>query len=362
MTKKPIHIIAPYPRGKAPSQRFRFEQYISFWEEAGYDVHYHSFHTTNSWNRLYQRGKFLQKIADLAYLYLRRWFLLFRLISAKNIFMHREMAHLGPPIFEWILVKIFRKKYTYDFDDAIWIPNYSQANARFQKLKYYQKIPHLIRWADQVNAGNEFLAAYARQFSSHVQVIPTTIDLENLHNTRINPDAMPLTIGWTGTHSTMHYLEPLIPVLQKLEQEFTFHFRIISNQKPQFELNSLEYIEWKEESEMEDLAGIQIGVMPLVLDAWSEGKCGFKALQYMSLGMSSVVSPIGVNTQIIQHLQNGLIANNDEEWETSLRSLLTDKSLRKKMGDQAHKSIQDYWSVEAWKEKYIHLFDNKPNL
>lgn len=350
-----LHIIAPYPKGEAPSQRFRFEQYLHFLEEHQFEVHYHSFHTLKSWKRLYKKGLFVQKFLDLNYNFLRRWILLFRLIGAKHIFMHREMAHLGPPVFEWILVKIMRRKYVYDFDDAIWIPNYSSANARFQKLKCYWKVPYLIKWASKISAGNEFLANYARQFNSNTEVIPTTIDTQNQHTQLVNQEKKPIVIGWTGTHSTMHYLDFVVPILRKLEQEFDFQFKVISNKKPNYALKSLVYQDWKEETEIEDLAEIQIGIMPLVLDAWSEGKCGFKALQYMALGMASVVSPVGVNTKIIQNKTNGFIAETVEEWENALRTLLENESLRKELGKNAVHSINQQWSSDVWKENYLEL-------
>lgn len=351
-----IHIIAPYPKGEAPSQRFRFEQYLHFLENHHFEIHYHSFHTQKSWNRLYQKGKIIQKTLDLNYNFLRRWILLFRLIGAKHIFMHREMAHLGPPVFEWILVKVLRKKYIYDFDDAIWIPNYSAVNARFQKLKCYWKVRFLIKWASKVSAGNDFLANYARQFNQQVEVIPTTIDTQNQHTARVDQEAKPLVIGWTGTHSTMHYLDFVVPILRKLEGEFDFRFKVISNKKPDYELRSLVYQDWNAETEMNDLAEIQVGIMPLVLDAWSEGKCGFKALQYMALGMAGIVSPVGVNTRIIQNRENGLIAETTEEWEQAIRLLLTDEALRKSLGQRATLTIQQAWSVDAWKENYLQLF------
>lgn len=351
-----IYIIAPYPQGEAPSQRFRFEQYLTHLENHHFEVRYHAFHTKKSWKRLYEKGKFVQKFLDLNYNFLRRWILLFQLAGAKHIFMHREMAHLGPPVFEWILVKVLRKKYMYDFDDAIWIPNYSAVNARFQKLKCYWKIRFLLKWASKVSAGNEFLANYARQFNRNVEVIPTTIDTQHQHTEIVDHDAKPLVIGWTGTHSTMHYLDFVVPILRKLEEEFDFRFKVISNKKPAYELRSLVYQDWNAETEMTDLAEIQIGIMPLVLDAWSEGKCGFKALQYMALGMAGIVSPVGVNTRIIQHRKNGLIAETTEEWEQALRLLLTEETLRKELGRLATQSIRQNWSVDAWKETYVKLF------
>lgn len=359
MMHKKLHIIAPYPRGEAPSQRFRFEQYLSYLENNGVEIKFYSFHTLKSWKRLYQPGKFGLKILDLIWNFARMWGILFKLIGARNIFIHREMTHLGPPVYEWILAKIFRKKYTYDFDDAIWIPNFSAANAKFQRLKAYWKIPYLIRWADTVQAGNAFLAEYAKQFNPQVTIIPTTIDTDNVHNKRVNPSARPLVIGWTGTHSTMHYLAPIFPVLEKLEQEFDFEFHVISNKKLDIPLKSLRYKDWNQATEIDDLACFHIGLMPLHEDQWSSGKCGFKALQYMALGAVAIVSPVGVNTSIVQHQQNGWIANSLEEWEIAIRTLLQNDYLREKLGNEARKSVETLWSVNAWKEKYMCIIKMK---
>jgi glycosyltransferase involved in cell wall biosynthesis len=355
--RKILHIISPYPKGEAPSQRFRFEQYLHFLEGNDFQIKYHAFHSQKSWDRLYKPGQFGIKSLELCWNFIRRFGLLFRLIGAKHIFVHREMTHIGPPVFEWILVKILRRTYIYDFDDAIWIPNYSVANARFQKLKCYWKVTKLMRWASVVSAGNDYLADYARQFNANVVRIPTTIDTEHHHNLHVDHDESPVVIGWTGTHSTMRYLDPLIPILQKLEHEFTFELRIISNKCPDFPLNSMVYQAWNLETEIEDLTRFHIGLMPLVEDQWSAGKCGFKALQYMALGSVAIVSPIGVNTQIVQHGENGYLAQNPEDWEGLLRQLLANPELRKKTGKVARQSIETRWSVNAWKETYLNLFE-----
>lgn len=352
MKSKKLHIIAPYPIGEAPSQRFRFEQYLPLLEEAGIKIKFHSFHTQQSWQRLYTTGNYALKTVDLLWNFVRMWGILFSLIGAKNIFIHREMAHVGPPLYEWILVKVFRKKYTYDFDDAIWIPNYSAANAKFQRIKAYWKVPYLIRWADKVQAGNAYLADYAKQFNSRVAIVPTTIDTENVHNLQVNTASLPIVIGWTGTHSTMHYLEPIFPLIQKLEQEFEFEFHVISNKQLDLPLKSLRYKHWNQKTEIADLAQFHIGLMPLHEDQWSSGKCGFKALQYMALGAVAIVSPVGVNTTIVKHQQNGWVADSLEEWEIGLRTLLQDQSLREKLGKAARSSIEDHWSVNAWKAHY----------
>ena len=353
---KTIFIIAPYPRGQAPSQRFRFEQYLDFLESNGFTIAFYPFNNQKTWKTIYAEGKVFKKILGMLGSFLRRWGLLFQLHKADYLFIHREAAQMGPPLFEWIIAKVLRKKYIYDFDDAIWLPNYSESNARFHRLKAYWKVTYCMKWAYQVTAGNNYLAEFAKQYNTNVQIIPTTIDTENYHNKTINYEKEELVIGWTGSHTTMHYLDELVPVLQQLENKYDFTFTVISNEARHLPLKSLKFVPWSKETEIKELLQFSIGVMPLKADQWSNGKCGFKALQYMSLGIPSVISPVGVNTEIITNGENGYTPSGSKEWTEALEKLLIDRSLRHKLGKQGQDTIQKHYSVNSQKQHYLNLF------
>lgn len=352
---KRIIIFAPYPKGTAPSQRFRFEQYLPLLEQEGYEIVYKSFLSEKTWDVLYKDGGVFQKIFGVLGSFLRRWIDIFKIKKTDLVFVHREMSHIGPPIFEWITAKVLRRKYIYDFDDAIWLPNYSESNARFHRLKAYWKVNYCMKWADKISAGNAYLANYAKKFNPNIFVVPTTIDMENHHNLSVDYEKKPIVIGWTGTHTTMHYLDEIVPVMQELENEFDFIFRVISNEKPEYNLKSLEYLPWKKETEIEDLASFQIGIMPLEDDKWAKGKCGFKALQYMSLGIPTLLSPVGVNTEIVSDKISGYFCSSKEDWKANLRLLLSDDSLRKEMGQAGREVISQRYSVQANIDKYKEL-------
>lgn len=356
MKKKKILFIAPYPFDEAPSQRFRFEQYFIFLRENNFDIHFSPFLDQNTWKTLYSEGNVLRKMFGVVRSFLKRFILLFTLYKYDFVFIHREASHIGPPVFEFLIAKVFRKKYNYDFDDAIWLPNYSETNARFHRLKAYWKVRYCIKWAGSISAGNDYLANYARKFNSNVLVIPTTIDTENHHNVQTDYIQEKLVIGWTGTHTTMRYLDYIVPVIKELEQKYDFEFLVISNEAPTYHLKSLRYLKWKRESEITDLARISIGVMPLEKDIWSEGKCGFKGLQYMSLGIPALMSPVGVNTQIVSHKVNGFLPVKLEDWKNQLELLLTDVDLRRKIGEAGKKTIVERFSVLSNQSNYLSLF------
>lgn len=353
---KRILFIAPYPHAQAPSQRFRFEQYIPALKEEGFEVEVHPFLSPKDWAPLYKEGSFARKGWSMIRSFMKRWGLLTKLHRFDCIFIHREAAMIGPPLFEFIIAKVLRKKYIYDFDDAIWLPNYSQSNAKFHRLKAYGKVKKIIRWADQVVVGNAFLAAYASKYNQNVQVIPTTIDLEHVHNAVTSHQKDVIRIGWTGSHTTMEYLPLLVPALQELEKSYPIRFRVISNHPPDIQLDCLEYVPWNKETEIEDLAAIHIGVMPLKDSVWAQGKCGFKGLQYMALQIPSVMSAVGVNPEIVEDGKNGFLVAAPEDWYRVLKSLIEDLELRKTVGIAGHQTVKDRYSVAANTPKYIALF------
>ena len=352
MASKRLVILAPYPKGQAPSQRFRYEQYLDYFEEIGFEIEFHPFLDEKAWSHLYKEGSFGKKAWGISRSFLRRWGLMFKLSSADRIFIHREASMIGPPIFEWIIAKVLRKKFIYDFDDAIWLPNYSESNARFHRLKAYGKVKKITKWAHHVSVGNEFLADFAREYNSNVTVIPTTIDLENVHSTIAKHENSTPIIGWTGSHTTMEYLPILLPVLDEIHKEIDFKFRVISNLPPEIDRPYLEFVKWNKSTEITDLAAIDIGVMPLKDSVWAKGKCGFKALQYMSLGIPAVVSPVGVNTTIVQHEENGFLCETESDWKSALEKLLNDRDLRVTLGKKGRETIQRHYSVDANRSNY----------
>jgi glycosyltransferase involved in cell wall biosynthesis len=356
-----IAFLFPYPPTTAPSQRFRFEQYLASLPAKGFEYSLHAFLDDKTWQILYKKGHFLTKLMGILRGFGRRFYLLFQLYQVDFVFIHREASPLGPPIFEWLIAKVLRKKIIFDFDDSIWLPNTSESNRIAAFIKFHSKTGLICRWAYKISVGNDYLADYARQFNQNVVINPTTIDTENWHNPALyspNPKNNNLTvIGWTGTHSTIKYLTEMMPILQDLEKKYAFKFLVISNQVPDFQLDSLVYLPWQKETEIRDLLQMDFGIMPLTDDAWAKGKCGFKALQYMALAIPALVSPVGVNTQIVDDGLNGFICARPEDWREKIIFLLENKPKSLTMGHLARQKIIAKYSVLANQNNFVLLFN-----
>jgi len=356
-----IIFIIPYPLKCAPSQRFRFEQYLPLLTARGFSLQFEPFVSEANYPVLYLPNGFGKKILVLLKGIVRRLSLLFAVRNATYIFIHREALPFGPPVVEWIIGRVLGKKIIYDFDDAIWLTDKHESYVE-KLLRWRSKVAHICRWSYRISCGNEYLAQYARQFNSRVVVNPTTIDTENLHHpakVKHVKDPGQVVIGWTGSHSTLKYLEHLLPVLQQLEQEHPqVAFLVIANRNPELPLQRCSFVPWQKETEAHDLARMDIGIMPLPDDAWTRGKCGFKALQYMAMEIPCVASPVGVNTTIIQHGVNGMLAQTAEEWKHCLSLLITRPDLRTQLGRAGRQTVVNRYSVQSNAALFLSLFDD----
>jgi glycosyltransferase involved in cell wall biosynthesis len=306
----------------------------------------------------YARGKLLRKFVILMKSIYKRSRDLGKADSFDIIFIYREALMLGSTYFERKLKKR-KKKLIFDFDDAIWLNDVSEGNKYLGWLKNPLKTDKLIKLSDLVFAGNKFLAAYARQFNENVIVIPTTLNIEIFKPGIENFKKEAICIGWTGSSTTLKHFKLLIPCLKKIKEKYgnKVFFKIISDVPYISQEIDLVFCKWNLSAEIEDLSEIDIGIMPLPDDEWAKGKCGFKGLQYMSLEIPTIMSPVGVNTEIISDGINGFLAGNDEEWIDKLSLLVESPELREKLGKEGRKTVIDKYSFQAQKQNYLKYFN-----
>ena len=247
----------------------------------------------------------------------------------------------------------------FDFDDAIWLRNVSESNKKLTWLKNPSKTKKSIRLANLVFAGNDFLRQYALQFNDNVLLFPTTLNTQVYKKINQEERKSAITIGWSGSPTTIDHFKIAEEALEILKKQYGNAIQIVIMGAPEYKNDRLNVrgTAWSAEQELEVLSTFDIGLMPLPDDEWSKGKCGFKALLYMSLGIPPVVSPVGVNNSIIKEGQTGFFAHNTMEWVQKISALINDISMRKTIGEKSRQFVVENYSVDAWKEKYIEQFE-----
>jgi glycosyltransferase involved in cell wall biosynthesis len=345
--------------GRSPGQRFRFEQYVDFLEQHGFECTLSHLLSETEDAVFYRHHHYLQKLLIFLKTIRSRKQDVRKLDQYDIVFIYREAVMHGSVRFEKQIASR-GIPIIYDFDDAIWLFDVSNGNRLFGWLKRPGKTADIIKLSRAVIVGNEFLAEYARQFSEQVVVIPTTIQTGTYRATGEQKTGETICIGWTGSSTTLKHFHLAIPVLKKIIEKYPGKIRIklISDEPYMTNDIPVQFCKWNRETEVPDLMEIDIGIMPLPNDEWSKGKCGFKGLQYMALGIPAVMSPVGVNADIISNGQTGFLAASEEEWIEKLSLLIELPELREKLGKAGQKTVEEKYSFEANKLKWLKVFQS----
>ena len=354
--KKVLFVCLHRPE-RSPSQRFRFEQYLSFLNSHGFECHFSWLLNEKEDKAFYAPGHYFQKAGIVLKSAAKRWMETRRSADYNIVFVQRECFMLGTSFFEKRFAA--RTKLIYDFDDSIWLPNVSASNKKFAFLKNPGKTRYIIKTAHLVIAGNQYLADYALQFNKKVIIIPVTIDTD-LYQRDHKAEREKICIGWSGSVTTIQHFETQLEVYREIKRKYRekVYFKVIGDGMYANDELEIKGLPWRKGDELKELSEIDIGIMPLPDTEWAKGKCGLKGLQYMALEIPTIMSPVGVNSEIITDGQNGFLAGSTDEWVTKLSLLVESPELRKEMGKKGRQTVLDKYSVNANKELYLKYFNS----
>jgi len=355
MIRRKVLLLAPYPLRSTPSQRFRFEQYLAPLAADGFDIDVRSFLDPPAMKIFHKRGHLAGKMAAVIGGALRR---LRDLVGAKRydvVFVHREAFPLGYPILERLLAALGRP-YVFDFDDAIFLTHTTSANRFIAPFKFARKTAEIVRHARLVIAGNTYLADWARRHQEQVTIIPTTIDTD-LYRQRTTKTNGRLCVGWSGSVTTIAYFRTIEGVLRDLQREFGVRLRVIGDASYRLAGAEVESLPWREETEVDDISEIDIGVMPVPDEEWARGKCGLKGLQYMALGIPTVMSTVGVGPELASG-GAAVLAGDERGWRDSIASLIRDVEARRAYAEAGRTRVVERYSVRANLHRYREVLES----
>jgi glycosyltransferase involved in cell wall biosynthesis len=340
-----VLFLLPYPLGRVPGQRYRVEQWAPCLRESGVECDLFPLLTLANQHTISSDAPFWKKFAAVSSGVGRCLERLPRLRQYDVVWVYRTALLAGPPVLEW-LIGHSGPPLVYEFDDAIWLTKNLDANRAWGFLKCSWKTKHLCRMATQVVVGSDNLAHYARRFNRRVTVIPSTVDVDH-YPPRKHPETLqPVVIGWSGSPTTVEDLSSIERALRRVAAETRVEFRLMGGEV-EFPGLPMTARPWSLDREVEELRGYDIGIMPLPNDPWRQGKCGMKALLYMSVGVPAVVSPVGLNTAIIQDGVNGFLAADEDEWVEKLLRLIRDVKLRRELGAAGRRTVESHYSSRA---------------
>lgn len=315
------------------------EQWEPHLRDLGIHVSWEPFESPEMHSILHAPGRVLEKSKTILAAFGRRVGTIRDASSFDVVYVFRESALLGPAAFERYLDHL-NVPYVFDFDDAVFIPYRSVTNGYLSLLKYPPRTKTACRLAAHVMAGNRYLADYASKHNANVTIVPTTIDLAK-YTVAPADRTGPAVIGWSGSQSTVQHLDTAVSALAAVARAHECRVNVIGTSSYSIPGVQVDARSWNSGTEIEDLRRIEIGIMPMPDDAWSRGKCGLKALQYMALGIPTVCSPVGVNAEIIRDGENGFLASTEAEWVDRLSRLLESEDLRRRIGAAGRRTVEE---------------------
>ena len=372
--------LASYPT-EAAATRYRLEQFVRPLAEGDIDLTIHPFLNSKLFEKLYRREALPLTALGLISAILRRSGDVLSASQADVVLVQREAMIFGPPLLEWLITCVMKRPMVLDLDDATYVSYTSPTYGDFGKsLKWFSKTDDLIRWATIVVCGNRSIAEYVSSKGARARIIPTVVDTEVFRpacpgGTDIDPSANPsanasgtnkslhrtkgsrVVLGWIGTHSTFPYLESIFPVLTELAREYDFRLKVVGAGKDEITVPGLEVenLRWSLEREVRDFQSIDIGLYPidasLYSGKWAAGKSGFKAIQYMAVGVPYVATPVGASEELGEVGVTHFFASSPEEWRNALAELIVNANKRKQMGAAGRCHVTKQFALPSQADK-----------
>jgi len=340
--------LVPKPIGVSPGQRFRLEQWAPLLAADGISVDFSVFESPSLTRVLYEPGNRATKAVYVVRDAIRRRAVLAQVKDYDLIVIYREASLLGPAIYErWLAHS--GKPIVFDFDDAIWVPDAGSVNGWFARLRFPGKAATICRLASAVVVSNNYLADYAKRFNRSVQVVPSTIDLGLFPVQPPLEQENPFRVVWSGSVSTLSHLDTVRAALERFGRKRKTVLRVICSRPPEFSADgvAVEFVPWTAEGEAAKLGVSHVGIMPLPDNEFTRGKGGFKALLYMAVGRPAVLSPVGVNTEIVEHGRNGMLARTTDEWVAALDALAESPSMRDRLATAGRSTVAKRFSAQS---------------
>jgi glycosyltransferase involved in cell wall biosynthesis len=353
-----ILLLTRYARLGA-SSRLRALQYLPYFESLGWQVEPFPFFSNRYLEKLYT-GK--PTWTEVLRAYWRRIKILARAGQYDLVWVEKEILPFFPAMPERLL-RAFGIPYMVDYDDALF-HRYDLHRLPVVRKVLGQKIDAVMKHATLVVAGNQYLADRAEKAGAkRIEIIPTVVDLTRYPTANDQPGKPnePLVVGWIGTPKTSRYLHPLKNVFESLQSRFNVRFVAVGATRESLGDLPVEPWEWSEDTEVDSIQKFDIGIMPLEDSPWERGKCGYKLIQYMACGLPVVGSPVGVNTEIVEHGVNGWLVEEMSEWQEKLEILIRNAQLRKQMGVCSRAKVERLYSLQAQAKRVTDLFIEAAN-
>ena len=287
----------------------------------------------------------------------RRELLLFN--DYGNLFMEKLLTAIHPNV---IL----------DFDDNIAASKKeSRIISRFGKLMKENpaKFTETLKMYKNFIVGSKYLKDMVLSINKNITennvcIIPSCVDYNKYEPKQYDTEKLKkeIVFGWIGGNHNLHNIDILIEPLNKIATNGNIKLIVVSgkdyiNKDAKF---TVENQRWTLDAEVEQIKQFDIGLMPFYDNLAGRGKCGFKLIQYMGLGVVGIATNITINSEIIKNEEIGFLVDpNNSNWEITLYTVIGQIEQFPDIGKNACNTIFKNYTFKSNKTLYLNFINGR---
>ena len=348
-----VLILAYLPEDNA-SARHRAFKYVPYLQAAGIDCDVVAPTDRETYNTLFSTWKPDKQYRYFIRVLVNRFRTMLESGNYDAVILQRAVLSelfYDPPLLVFAL-KLLNPNLLYDVDDAIFMLPPQSVRSKSRILNHLARLRHDANCAMSriVIVSTPHLKASVKD-PRRARVIPTPVDVER-YPIREHEERSPVVIGWTGGAGNLRFLDIVAEPLRQLAERYSFVLEVVSSRPYEIPRVPCRFTKWSLEIESSNMAGFDIGLMPLEDNEYTKGKAGFKLLQYMACGLPVIASPVGVNSEIVRHGETGFLARTPSEWAQYLEKLIREPALRATMGAAGRRIVEQEYSYDVWGPRF----------
>ncbi|MCW2992474.1 MAG: hypothetical protein JWM73_3068 [Solirubrobacterales bacterium] len=350
-----VLVLTPYLYGTAPGPRSSIELWERVLEPAGIQLDYAAFESDRLHRIIYRPNESRAKAAEMVRCYGRQLGTVGRLSDYDAALIYREAALIGPALIERLAAR--KVPLIYQLDDPLYVPYRSIHNGYLSYLKFFGKVRSIAGLSAVTVVNSPQHAEYVAPHARRIVEVPSVVDADTY--TYVPPErepGSPVTIGWSGSSTTVGNLQVIEPVLRELGARDDVRLKFIGGGDFGLPRVAHEAQQWSAATEIDDLRSLDIGLLPLPDNPWNRRKFYLKLVQYMALGIPAVCTPLGTNPQVVDHGETGFLAETLDDWRALLGRLIDEPELRRDMGRRAAEEAQRHYTLQANADKIVSAF------
>lgn len=365
--KSILYLTAFFPGNSG--YHWRAEKWVQALEEKGYHVEIkyalndHEFYSLRERNVALFHVKFLRNRFKQV-LYARNFE---TVIVRRDLLLFNDYGNL---FLEKFLLKN-NKNTILDFDDNI---GYAKNEPRkidslFGKLllENGKKFNDSLKLYDRFIVGNSFLKemvlkANEKIDEKNILILPTCVDYDKYeakNYKQIRNDI--ITLGWIGGNHNLFLLDKILPALNNVARNAKIELLVIAGKEyqPNCAHFPIKNLNWSLTKEVEYLKQIDIGLMPIGNTERDKGKCSFKLIQYMGLGIVPIATREGMNCEVIDESDFEGFLTDNSQWSETINQVLNQKDQWEEIGRNARKKIMNYYTFNSNFDRLFKFIDQQ---